>query len=201
MLEHFVPCRKAVLSMRLDSAAYEDESGSEDEDDNADKIGVTTSRSKMIKYNKRAAYFTDPAKIKLRLNTNLCHQKQLINGNRVTCVYCCCKKHDEMTTNHSRLGHKTSFVCFTCQVPLCYVVRFGEDTCSKLFHEKKEANDPCIDSAEVTVRRSHTIRGPPPSRKRRADEQPNTRSKSAPIYSPRKTRPKKDKGSRRLSFS
>ena len=195
-------CRKAAISVDLDSAADDDESDSSNDQNNdgdVEAIGATASGVRR-KYNKRNAYFQDPVKIKLRLNSTLCHEKQLLNGNRLTCVYCCCKKHDNETGNHSRLGHKTSYVCFTCHVPLCYVARFGDKSCSQLFHELKAANDPCIDGNEVTVR-SHANRAPPPSRKRQAHEQPNTRSKSATIASPRRVRQRKDKDTRRLSFS
>jgi hypothetical protein len=152
------------------------------------------------KYNKRAAFFRDTAKIKMRMNKRLDHHQQLIVGNRILCVYCCCKKHNEQTKKHSRQGQKTSYQCSTCMVPLCYSPRYGEDSCAKLFHEKKAANDPCVSGSEVKVRK-HKTRAPPPSRKQNAVDLPKSRSKSSAISSPRRVRQKKDTENRRLTFT
>jgi ferredoxin-like protein FixX len=171
-------CQKAANSINQVSGADGDESDSSGNNNNNDEAGegLAYASSGKQKYNKRGVYFQDPAKIKIRLDKSLGHKKQSIRGKRKTCVYCCCKKHDDMTEQHSRLGHKTSFECGTCQVPLCYVPRSGEDSCAKLFHERKVANDPCDIGTEVRVR-SHSNRVDPPSRKRQADDQPNTHRK------------------------
>jgi hypothetical protein len=195
-------CRKAVISMDLDSSVnvYQSDSSDNEVVDANEGKATATHGVEQRKYNKRDAYFQEQAKITMRLNTSLCHKRQYITGNRLTCVYCCCKKHTEQTGRHSRLGHKTTYECTTCQVPLCYKPRFGQDSCAKLFHEVEAINDPCVSGTINTVR-AQLNRAPPPSRKRQVDEVPNTRSKSTAIASPRRKRQKKNTESRRLSFS
>jgi hypothetical protein len=145
-------------------------------------------------------FFRDTAKIKVQLNKRLDHQKQLITGNRMTCVYCCCKKHNEQTGKHSQQGHKTSFECSTCMVPLCYEARYGEHSCAKLFYEVEADNDPCLSGSEVSVRK-HKNRAPPPSQKQYAVDRPKSRSKSSAISSPRRVRPKKGTENCCLTFT
>jgi hypothetical protein len=199
-------CQQAVVIMDIATLAYVDGDGDGDDSGNSnnndeDDKKVTVS-SVQRKYNKRAAFFQDTAKIKMRLNKRLDHQKQLITGNRIRCMYCCCKKHNEHTGKHSRQGHKTYFECSTCMVPLCYgAPRYGDYSCAKLFHEVEAANDHCVSGSEVTVRK-HKNRAPPPSRKQYAVlDRPNSRSKSSAISSPRRVRPKKDLENRCLTFT
>jgi hypothetical protein len=57
-----------------------------------------------MKYNKRDAFFSNPSLIATKLNPRLPHVKAALTK-RLTCVYCCSKKHGADANAHSRHGH------------------------------------------------------------------------------------------------
>ena len=135
------------------------------------------------KYLKREAFFAQPSLIAVRLNRRLPHEKKCLNK-RLTCVYCCSKKHEtEADCHNTRLGHKTTFACRTCNVPLCYRKRFDGTSCAELFHSVEEINDPCETGIVMDVR-ARVYCPPPPSRKRSGNDTPNFRSKTTEYTTP-----------------
>jgi hypothetical protein len=173
---YLIFCKKVAATWEIKANQLSDEEEEEVEQDCVP--------SPNIKYNKREAFFSVPSLIATRLNPRLPHVRVVLRK-RLSCVYCCHKKHeyDANTTGHCRHGHKTTFICKTCEVPLCYNPRFGGDSCAKLFHEVREINDPC-EMGTVTSVQSHKNRLPPPCRKRSGDELPNSRSKSNQFDTP-----------------
>ena len=106
-------------------------------------------------YKKRSAYFSNRYLIAKRRNQQLSHVP-VTCGKQVSCSWCCrCDEYHVKGTKHSRHGRKTSWVCVTCQVPLCKVKRYGGKSCFELFHEAKELFNPCSVAAQegLVVRR------------------------------------------------
>jgi hypothetical protein len=145
-------------------------------------------RPTIVRYLKREAFFSTPSlNAGVRLNKRLPHEKKCLTK-RLRCVYCCCKKHETADDSHpNRLGHKTAYACTTCNVPLCYRLRFDGSSCAELWHTVEEINDPC-ELGTVTSVRAVAYCPPPPSRKRSGDDTPNLRSKTTEFTTPKNRR-------------
>ncbi|KAI2503223.1 hypothetical protein MHU86_11246 [Fragilaria crotonensis] len=142
------------------------ESGSDDNDDNDDAAnkGPTTA-SIAITYNKREAYFSKPHLIERRTNRRVLHQPSSVQR-QSSCIWCCRIDHST-GERHTRHGRKTTWVCSTCDVPLCKRPRFNGQSCFLLFHEAETLFDPCgaeAQSLEVSVRSNGNRRAPPSRR-------------------------------------
>ena len=86
---------------------------------------------------------------------------------QTSCVWCCRLDHSPGFQKHSRHGRKTTWLCSTCNVPLCKVNRYSGRSCFDLFHEADSLFDPCCEEAQEAVHvRAHTNRTLPPSRRR-----------------------------------
>ena len=95
------------------------------------------------------AYFSNRHLIVRRKNQRLSHVPCTC-GKQVSCIWCCrCDDNHVNGKKHCRYGGKTSWVCVTCQVPLCKVKRYDGKSCFELFHEAEELFNPCC----VTARR------------------------------------------------
>jgi hypothetical protein len=133
-------------------------------DCNDDEIGRSTP-SVAITYNKQEAYFSKPQLIERRMNRRLLHQP-FSAQTQSSCVWCC--RIDHLTgERHTRHGRKTTWMCSTCDVPLCKRPRFNGRSCFLLFHEAETLFDPCCaeaQSIQVSVC-SHGNRRAPPSRR------------------------------------
>ena len=141
------------------------ESGSDDNDDNNDANKGHITASIAITYNKREAYFSKPHLIERRTNRRVLHQPSSVQR-QSSCIWCCRIDHST-GERHTRHGRKTTWVCSTCDVPLCKRPRFNGQSCFLLFHEAETLFDPCGAEAQslVVSVRSNGNRRAPPSRR------------------------------------
>ena len=111
-------------------------------------------KSVTIYYNKREAFFAKPHLIAKRMNRRVAHLPSSARR-QSSCVGCCRRDHSTPYQRHSRHGRKTTWVCSTCDVPLCKVARFDGHRCFVLFHQSETLFDPCLAEmpvVQVTVR-------------------------------------------------
>jgi hypothetical protein len=154
------------LTVEVASSLNYNASSSDDEDDERILTNDDTSVQEVIVYNKREAFFSKPKLVTKRQSRRIAHapcsaQKQ------TSCVWCCCLDHSPGFQKHSRHGRKTTWLCSTCNVPLCKVNRYSGQSCFDLFHEPDSLFDPCCEEAQEAVHaRAHTNRTLPPSRHR-----------------------------------
>jgi hypothetical protein len=149
------------LNLRYEASIIYDNSN--DDNDDANKGHITASIA--ITYNKREAYFSKPHLIERRTNRRGLHQPSSIQR-QSSCIWCCRIDHST-GERHTRHGRKTTWVCSTCDVPLCKRPRFNGQSCFVLFHQSETLFDPCLAEAQgvqVTVR-SHGNRRALPGRK------------------------------------
>ena len=112
-----------------------------------------TSEELSIVYNKRDAYFSMPELIAKRMNRRVAHLLCSLRR-QSSCVWCCRLDHSRGVP-HSRHGRKTTWFCSICEVPLCKVRRYNEQSCFDLFHASHKLFDPCCIQAQqmnVSVR-------------------------------------------------
>ena len=158
-------CQLLANDLTVEVASELNYTASSSEDEEAmpnDEASV----QEVILYNKREAFFSRPKLISKRRSRRLVHVP-CSAGKQSSCVWCCRLDHSPGFQKHSRHGRKTTWLCSTCDVPLCKVNRYSGRSCFDLFHEADSLFDPCCEEAQEAVHvRAHTNRTLPPSRRR-----------------------------------
>ena len=103
-----------------------------------------------IVYNKRDAYFSVPELIAKRMNRRIPHLP-CSQRTQSSCVWCCRMDHYTSEQQHSRHGRKTTWQCAICDVSLCKVKRYHNQSCFVLFHVSYDLFDPCCLQAQQAM--------------------------------------------------
>jgi hypothetical protein len=153
------------LTVEVASSLNYNASSSDDEDDER-MTNNEANVQEVFVYNKREAFFSKPKLVTKRRSRRIAHVPCSARK-QTSCVWCCCLDHSPDFQKHSRHGRKTTWLCSTCDVPLCKVNRYSGRSCFDLFHEADSLFDPCCEEAQEAVHvRAHTNRTLPPSCRR-----------------------------------